>query len=167
MKDVAGHLEDTRSRLLKKLHQNEDLCNVIIALLGRLAIEAHHRGGPAAIRVSDVQEHGNGEFRARISFAQNQLWTPSRPNYKNDLMEYMAAKNNSLAQILALNDGVADFFQVLIGKIEQYATFKSIPFYRLKVVSGGAFISKDWELVIRVGKDALANLPDTLFNNSL
>ena len=158
-KSVSTHLEDTRSRLLKKLCQNEDLCNVIIALLGRLAIEAHHRGGPAAIRLSDVQEQGNGEFRARISFARNKLWTPSRPTYKNDLMEYMVRKNNSLAQVLALNDGVADFFQVLIGKIEQYATFKSIPFYRLKVITGGAFISKDWELVIRVGKNALQDLP--------
>lgn len=166
-KSVAGHLEDTRSRLLKKLYKNEDLCNVIIALLGRLAIEAHNRGGPAAIRVSDVQEQGNGEFRARISFAPASLWTPSRPMYKSDLMEYMAAKNNSLAQVLALNDGLADFFQVLIGKIEQYAEHKSIPFYRLKVLTGGAFISRDNELVIRVGRNALGDTEANLFRNSL
>lgn len=166
-KSVSTVLEDKRSRLLKKLHSNEDLCNVIIALLGRLAIEAHHRGGPTAIRLSGVQEHGNGEFRSRISFAQVKLWAPSRPTYKNDLMEYMARKNMALAQILALNDGVADFFQVLIGKIEQYATFKSIPFYRLKVITGGAFISRDWELVIRVGKNALEDTEANIFRNSI
>ena len=166
-KSVATHLEDTRSRLLKKLYKNEDLCNVVIALLGRLTLMAHGRGGPKSIRISDVQEHGNGEFRARISFAPVSLRTPSRPTPKNDLMDYMASKNIALASVLAYNTDVADFFQTLVGKIEQYAAFKSIPFYRLKVLTGGAFISKDNELVIRVGKNALSDTEANIFRNSL
>lgn len=158
-KSVATVLEDKRSLLLKKLYSNEDLCNVIIALLGRLALEAHSRGGARCIRMSSISEVGNGEFRSRISFIHMNLWTPSRPTPKNDLMDYMAAKNISLANLLAQNPHIADFFQTLVGKIEQYAAFKSIPFYRLKVITGGAFISKDWELVIRVGKNALQDLP--------
>jgi hypothetical protein len=158
-KSVATVLEDTRSRLLKKLYKNEDLCNVVIALLGRLTIESHSFGGPQSIRLSDIQEHGNGEFRARISYAKPKLWLPSRPVAKNDLMDYMANKNIALAQVLYQNPGVSEFFQTLIGKIEQYSAFKSIPFYRLKVITGGAFISRDGELVIRVGKNALADIP--------
>jgi hypothetical protein len=149
--NIAQQLEDTKTHLFHKLSSNEDLSNVLIALVGRLVTNYRNAAG---IRFSEVYDCGAGEFRARIYPVFNALILPPKLIFKNDLGDYMAHKNIALAGVLQSNKAVADFFQELIQKIERFAEWKRIPFPELKVVQGSAIISKDDEFKLQVGKES-------------
>ena len=153
-KSVAEEIGNEKPRLLAKICENEDVANVLIALLGKLVITYRTAG---EIRFSPLQVTDN-EFRSRISIIENPIIKPPQLAVRNDLRDYMASKNISLAKVLLLNRHVADFFQELVSRMVNYCDFRHIQFKDLKIITGGAFISKDGELVIRVGKDN-TNLP--------
>lgn len=147
---VSEELEDTRSHLHKKLAANEDLANVLMALLGKIVI--NYRSSPK-LEFTAPQGNEQGVFTARIIPHSTTLTVPSRIIIKNDLGDYMASKNIALSKALQSKE-VADFFQMLIQRIEQFAEHKHIPFPDLKVVQGSAFISNDHEFHLQVGKES-------------
>ena len=98
-------------------------------------------------------ESGNGEFRCRISYVDSSLVVPVKIQAQSDFAKYMANKNMAMARALSVNESISNFFEAITVRIEQYAEHKRIPFPDVKVPTGGAFISKDNELVIRVGKE--------------
>jgi len=151
---VAQELVDKKPLLLQKIESNEDLANVLMALLGRLVLECTSKGFKLnAIRFSDLSEK-DGRFQARISYLQNSLFVPTKTiQPRNDFISYLASKNSALVAVLRVNEHVAKLFETLVARIEQYAFHKSIPFNELQVLTNGAFISRDNDLVITVGKE--------------
>ena len=77
----------------------------------------------------------------------------ARIGIRSDFGTYIGNKNSAMAQLLRVNDSVAKFFEKLTMQIESFAFYKRIPFNELKVITNGAFISRDNELVITVGKE--------------
>jgi hypothetical protein len=152
--NVFEQLEDESPRFRAKLETNQDLCNVLIALLGRIILVSQSFGrGVNAARLGPVSEYGNGEFRMSLFYLTTTLVTPISVTRKSALRDYMFAKQISLARVLSVNPQIADRFQELIEQIDRWATHKRIPFCDLKVITGGAFISRDLDVVIRVAKE--------------
>ena len=152
--NVAEQISSSKPKLYQKIVENEDITNILIALLGKLVI-TYSRAGE--IRLSPIVVAGN-EFRSRIEIVGNPLVLPPRLVIHNDLRDYMASKNIALSRVLALNKHVADFFQELLERLVSYSEFNHIDFKDLKVVQGCAFISKDHEIVIKVGKESIEDL---------
>lgn len=151
---VFERLDEHSSRFRRKLEQNADLCNVLIALLGRILLFSQWRGvGVNCARLGPVSEIGNGEFRCNLYFLPLSLTVPVSLHPRSDLTDYMASKQISLARLLTVNPQIADRFQELIEQIDRWATHKGVTFAMLKVLTGGAFISKNLEMVIRVGRE--------------
>lgn len=151
---VAQELSETKPLLLQKIESNEQLANVLMGLLGRLILECTAKGYKFnAVRLGSIQEN-NGRFMSRIVYLQTTLMLPpKRIEGKNDFVTYLNNKNSSMATMLRVNSDVARSFEELTMRIEQYAFHKRIPFNELVVVTNGAFISRDDELVITVGKE--------------
>lgn len=149
---VYGQLEDTKTALARKLVQNNEICGVLAALLGRVVIACQQKG----ISISDVhmgalRTTGDGTFMSRIDYNYRGLMVPPGLGEKGTFEDYLAHKGVELAKVLALNNSMSVLFESLVGRIEQYASQKSVDFKDLWVYHEGAFISKDDELVIKVG----------------
>lgn len=151
--NVSQQIADTKPLLLQKIEENGEIANVLMALLGKLVINYRTQG---EIRMAPIMVEDN-EFRSRIIVIQNPLARPPRLVMHNDLRDYMVAKNIALAKVLTLNKDIADFFQELVSRLVAYSDFKNIPFKELRVIQGGAFITKDHEFVLRVGREAIVD----------
>jgi hypothetical protein len=152
--NVTQEMVDRKPLLLQKIESNPDLANVLLALLGRIILESAAKGYKInGVRLSEIHEVGNGDFRCRISYQDTSLIVPVKIMARSDFATYMAGKNIAMARALSINPSIAQFFEAVTMRLEQYAEHKRIPFPELKVLTGGAFISRDNELVIRVGKE--------------
>jgi hypothetical protein len=155
-KNASQEIANDKPRLLQKIEDNEDLANVLIALLGKIVTDYRYAKG---IRFSPISEN-NGVFTSTIITLDEELLVPPTFFGRNNLGDYMASKNIALAAVLKKNRHVRDFFQSLVEQIEHYATFKRIPFSDLKVVQGSAFISKqNNEFHIKLDKNSLVDFP--------
>ena len=159
-KNASQAIANNKPLLLQRIEENEEIANVLIALLGKLVIQYSKAG---QIIMSPVGCSDN-EFTSRITVVDRPLITPPQLVMHNDLRDYMAAKNIALAKVLTLNKHIADFFQELVSRISAYADFKGIPFKDLRVVQGSAIISKDNVFAMKVGRDAIVDF--TPFNNA-
>lgn len=152
--NVAQEIAEKKPLLLQKIESNDDLASVLMALLGRVILEATARGFKInGVRMGELFEIGNGEFRCRITYMDTSLILPVKIQIQSSFSKYMAGKNMAMARALSVNASIAGFFEALTSRIEQWAEHKRIPFNEIKVITGGAFISRDNELVIRLGKE--------------
>ena len=156
MSDTAfHHLLDTKTGLARTLNQNDEVCGVLAALLGRVVIEAARRGVQVAnVRMGTLRSTGDGTFTSRISFNHSGLIIPVGIEPKGSLEDYLANKGVQLAKVLAVNPSMGGLFEALAEKLVSYAKTKGATFSDLWVYNEGAFISKDDELVIKVGHGA-------------
>lgn len=157
--NVFEQLTGARPKFLRKLEQNADLCNVFIALLGRIYIVATNHGLPIdGARMGPISVIGNGEFRSKVTFVKVAITTPiNLLASRSSLKEYLAKKHSSLAGILDANPHLAKGFESLVNVIDRWAIHKGINFSDLKIAQGemaaGAFISREGEIVVRVKKE--------------
>ena len=153
MSDTAfHHLIDTKTELARTLNQNNEVCGVLAALLGRVVIEAAKRGAPVQhVRMSALRAHGDGMFTSRIYFNHTGLSLPVGIESKGSLEDYLANKGIQLAKVLAMNHSIGILFEALTERLVAYAKTKGVTFSDLWVYNEGAFISNDDELVIKVG----------------
>lgn len=153
MSDTAfHHLIDTKTELARTLNQNNEVCGVLAALLGRVVIEAARRGVPVQnVRMGTLRSTGDGTFTSRIVFNHTGLILPVGIEPKGSLEDYLANKGVQLAKVLAMNPSMGILFEALTAKLVDYAKTKGVTFSDLWVYNEGAFISRDDELVIRVG----------------
>lgn len=153
MADTAfHHLLDTKTHLARVLATNNEVCGVLAALLGRVVIEAANRGIPiTGVRMGTLRATGKGVFTSRISFSHDALWIPAGIGQKGSLEDYLANKGVQLAKVLAMNHSMGVLFEALTEKLVEYAKTNGAPFSDIWVHNEGAFVSKDDELVIKVG----------------
>ncbi len=155
MADTAfQHLLDTKTPLAKTLGSNSELCGVLSALLGLLVIECKKKGAPVdQVQLSELRAQGNGQFMCRVKYFGGLVF-PCGIGEKGSFEDYMANKGIQLAKVLAQNYSVSRFFESLCLKLDDYAKTKGVNFSDLWVYNDGAFISRDDELVIKVGYGA-------------
>lgn len=152
MADTAfQHLLNTATPLATTLATNNEVCSVLAGLLGKLVIECQAKGVPVnQVQLSDLRAQGNGQFMCRIKYFGGLVF-PCGIGVKGSLEDYMANKGIQLAKVLAQNYSISRFFEALVTRLVEYAKTKGVPFSDLWVYNDGAFISRDDELVIRVG----------------
>lgn len=153
MSDTAfHHLLDTKTELARTLNQNNEICGVLAALLGRVVIIAAQRGVSITnVRMGTLRSTGDGTFTSRISFNHLGLTIPVGIEPKGSLEDYLANKGVQLAKVLAMNPSMGVLFEALTAKIVDYAKTKGVNFSEVWVYNEGAFISRDDELVVKVG----------------
>ena len=148
---VYGQLAGTSTGLARKLEQNQALCGVLSALLGRVVIECSNRGVSISnVHMWPMATQGEGVFTSAIDYGYRGFQVPAGFGEKGTFEEYLAHKGVQLAKVLAVNHSVSRFFESLVSRLEMYALDKGIDFSELWVMEDGAFISKDDVLVLKV-----------------
>lgn len=153
-------MASVKPALVERLATNPDLCNFILALLGRSIILCAEKGTPlegieiADFTAEDLPE-GDVLFKARIEFhmlpiTAASLWPP-----QSDFAQYTRSKAHGLGMALEKNPRLNAFFQTMVEMIEKYADHKGIQFGRLKAQK--ALITTDNILMLQVGKNVLTN----------
>lgn len=146
------HLLGTKAPLARLLNTNNEVCGVLAALLGRLVIEASRKGVPiTGVQMGPLRSTGDGQFMSRVSYNYSPMILPVGVAPKGSLEDYLADKGIQLAKVLAMNHSVGTLFEALTEKIVNYAKTKGVQFSDVWVYNEGAFISKDDEMVVKVG----------------
>lgn len=157
---VLTVMADQRPRLLERLGQNPDLCNFVLALLGRSIVLCAERGLPLqGIEFDSIQAQdlptGDVVFRARVIFGRMpvnaaSIWPP-----QSDFAKYARSKAHGLGMALHKNPKLNEFFQTLVEHVEKYADHKGYQFGRLKVQK--AIITTADIMVLQVGLNVLTH----------
>lgn len=146
--------------LLEKLGENPDLCNLVLALLGKAIVICSQRGLPlegiemGTLTATDLPTR-DVVFRAPITFhplpvTAASIWPP-----QSDFAHYTRSKAYGLGMALQKNPKLAVFFQSLVQAIETYAQHRGLQFGKLKVQK--SIISTSNVLVLQVGENVIAN----------
>jgi hypothetical protein len=149
------HLLDTKTPLARVIGSNAEVCQVLAGLLGKIVIMAAEKGVPInGVYMGELRASGGGQFTSRITFNYRPLTIPIGIEPKGSLEDYLANKGIQLAKVLAMNPSVGRLFESLTSKLVEYAKTKGVNFSELWVYNEGAFISRDDEMVIKVGHGA-------------
>jgi hypothetical protein len=157
--NVSQLLETEKPRLLEKMVTNPDLCNVVLALLGRCLIEAQNRSKPMeGIALGELQSEqspdGDLVMRSKVEFHSVALTNPAVWPLQSNFALYVRAKAQGMAMALQKNPKLGVFFESLVERIESYAAHKQIPFDT--VVVKQSMISNPGDmLVLKIGRKLL------------
>lgn len=148
---VLHQMEGNNKRLLDVMLTNQDVCSLVMGLLGRIIYfaETEKRMPVEGITIDDLTVQAN-VFKARVNFspvaiARSFIWTP-----KSEFKAYVALKAGKMAQALTDNPNLGKFFEQLVEALINYAKFKGFPFQHLQFTRH--IITKDWVIVLEVAR---------------
>lgn len=146
--NVFEQIQGTKPLLTRKLMENMDLSNLLMAWLGRLILMCQSVGCPIeGVQIGELQVMG-GEFKARISFNQLALVRAPESMYRDDFFEFAQAKSAAMARAMTKNPDLMKFFQKLVEAIDKHCTYKGWDFKTVRIVY--SYITPDNMLVMRV-----------------
>lgn len=152
---VLHHMAGAQNRLLATMLTNQDVCSLVMGLLGRIihASETEMKMPVEGVTIDPLTVEGS-TFKARVHFspvaiARAYIWTP-----KKEFADYVRMKAGNMARALADNPNLGRFFEDLVEKLIQHAEFKGVPFRVLTFRKH--IITKDWIIILELGTPIVA-----------
>jgi hypothetical protein len=150
-KNVAEAVQARSLSQFEKLISNEQLSNVVMALLGKLVVMSAQASKPIeGIAVSDPCWNGRS-LKARIEFNSLSIAPMGLWHEAPDVVRYAQARSQHLAKAFDKNPGLSRFFTKMLHMIEAFCEHKGLQFADLKVEK--AFITPGNMMVITFNKE--------------
>lgn len=152
-KSVATAIEGRSQTLFEKIISNNDVANMIMALVSQLVIMSNQKGTPIeGIRISEPIWSDNNTLSARIEFsAINLTQSLGIWNTQDDMRNYVASKSAHLAKVFDRNPNVLTAFRNIVNSFDKFCDQKRIKFSSLKFEK--SIISRENILAIIISKE--------------
>ena len=150
-KNVAEAIEGRNLSQFEKLISNEQVANVVMALLGKLVVMSAQAGKPMeGISVGDPIWNGRS-LKAKIEFNSLSIAPMGLWQEAPDFVRYAQSRSQHLAKAFDKNPGLSRFFTKMLHMIEVFCEHKGLQFADLKVEK--AFITPENMMVLTFSKE--------------
>ena len=127
--DAMAAIGQGSERLLHKVTENVQLCQMAMGLVSLLALEAHRRGSDmGGVTIGRVEMSGL-RMKARVGFSRTAVRrsAPSVPA-ANSFMHFLKAEAEGLYLFIAQNPDILTWLEGVVTRMEAHADFKRIGF---------------------------------------
>ena len=143
--NVLQQLEGT-TRIVARIENNLDLCNVFMALLGRTCLMAAQRGLPVEGISFGEPTVTEKRISARVTFSGLTISSHAIFGRGTSFDEWAASKSQGMAAAMKRNPNFGTFFEKVLRVVDGFCADKGRDFKHVKVYK--AFIDPDNTIVL-------------------